>query len=233
MLEYPDDFNIPTFRAGPFLASSRAFGVWVMVVLFLIIISCGLLLWVQHSVHIHPFLVSVNPITGQWEIVGHHHSGVHELKATQALQESVVGKFVRDWFTISSQSSANASLWSVCDRSRDCELKKTVDVNMGVCSLYCLSGDDIFSQFLDTVVPGYQLRAANGETWHLDMASLQISPMASASGKGTSWQVRAVVYSNMSAPINVLGYAVVQQNQDLYPQTMGYYVQDFSAYKMN
>ena len=59
-LQYPDDFDTPTFPAGPYIASARALGIGVMVVFFLVIVSCGLLLWVQRSARVHPFLVSVN-----------------------------------------------------------------------------------------------------------------------------------------------------------------------------
>ena len=40
-------------------------------------------------------------------------------------------------------------------------------------------------------------------------------------------------YSNISAPISILGYAMVEREMERYPQTMGYYVSEFSAYKLN
>lgn len=232
-LQYPDDFNTPTFPAGPYIASARALGIGVMVVFFLVIVSCGLLLWVQRSARVHPFLVSVNEITGQWDIVGHQHDSAGEMTTTQSLQESVIGNFVRDWFRITSNKTANDALWGKCERSKDCDLDSKTNVDMGRCSLYCISSEEVFDNFLANVVPGYTVRADGGETWEFDMSSLQVSPIGPFSSAGGSWQIRGMIYSNATEPISILGYVRVENKIDMYPQTMGYHVTEFYAYKMN
>ena len=119
-MRYPDEFNIPTFPAGPRIASSRTLSIAIMTVFFLILCSCGLLLWVQRSVHVHPFLVSINGITGNWEIIGHQHGAMREMSTTQTLQESVIGKFIRNWFWIADNTDLNTARWNKCDRAADC-----------------------------------------------------------------------------------------------------------------
>ena len=82
-------------------------------------------------------------------------------------------------------------------------------------------------------MPVYQISVMAGEMLGLDMASLQISPVGDFTENGGIWKVRAVIKSSLANPIDVLAYAKVERNIDVYPQTLGYYVADFNAYKMN
>ena len=163
-MRYPDEFNTPTFPAGPRIASSRTLSIAIMTVFFLIICSCGLLLWVQRSAHVHPFLVSINSITGNWEIIGHQHGAMREMSTTQTLQESVIGKFIRNWFWIADNTDLNTARWNKCDRTADCTPENKTGVETGACGIYCLTGDDMFSRFNSTVKPEYQARILDGET---------------------------------------------------------------------
>ncbi len=234
-MNYPDEFNTPTFPAGPRIASSRAVSVAIMVVFFLIMCACGFLLWAQRSVQVHPFLVSVNNITGQWDIVGHQHNRTREITTTQSLQESVIGKFLTSWFWISGNERLNAALWKRCDYAADCNPESQTSNETGpvACSLYCLTGGGIFSRFTSDVMPDYERRAASGETWMVDMSTVQFVPLGTIGANGGSWQIRATIMSNLSEPINILAYAQVSRNTETYPQTLGYYISDFNAYKMN
>ncbi len=232
-MNYPDDFNTPTFPAGPRIASVRGLAIAIMVVFALIFCACGLLLWAQRSVRVHPFLISINNITGQWDIVGHNHGAVREMSTTRALQESVLGKFIQNWFWISDNATVNDVLWRPCKRENDCMPENNTGIDTGACALYCVSGADVFADFLSDVVPNYRLRAASGETWNVDTASIQMLPMGDIVDAGGTWQIRATIYSNMSAPIAVLAYVQVSRNADAYPQTLGYYVSEFNAYRMN
>lgn len=233
MLRYPDEFNTPTFPAGPRIASSRTLSIAIMTVFFLIICSCGLLLWVQRSAQVHPFLVSINNITGQWEIIGHQHGHMREMSTAQTLQESVLGKFVRNWFWIAENADMNTARWNKCDRAADCAPENKTGVETGACGIYCLTGDDMFSRFSTTVKPEYQSRIDDGETWRVDMSSIQMLPIGEVLPNGGAWQIRAKIISNKTAPIEILAYATVGRNMDAYPQTLGYYVADFNAYRMN
>ena len=233
MLRYPDEFNTPTFPAGPRTASTRVLSVAIMVVFLLIICACGLLLWTQRSARVHPFLVSINNITGQWEIVGHQHGRMREMSTIQTLQESTLGKFVRNWFWIAENQDINTARWDKCDRAMACSPENKSGVETGACGIYCLTGDDMFSRFNTNVKPEYQARIADGETWHVDMSSIRMLPIGEVGANGGAWQIRAKIISNKSAPIEVLAYATIGRNVDSYPQTLGYYVADFNAYRMN
>ncbi len=233
MLEYPDEFETSTFPAGKRIAVARAMSIAIMVVFMLIVLACVFLLWVQKSAHVHPFLVSINNITGQWSIVGHQHTDIKEFTTAQTLQESVVGKFMRYRFLITDNSAFNTMLWQECDRSIDCNPSNKTDWESNICAFYCLSGDDEYNEFVANIVPGYQERMGMGETWSLDMSSLQMTPIGGFAEKGGVWQVRATINSNMFGPINILAYVNVGQNMGAYPETLGYYVSDFNAYKIN
>lgn len=233
MLRYPDEFNTPTFPAGPRIALSRTLSIAIMIVFLLIVVACGLLLWSRNSVRVHPFLVSVNDITGQWEIVGHQHGISREMTSDRLLQESVIGKFMRNWFWIAENQDINTARWNKCERATDCSPENKSGVETGACGIYCITGDDIFSRFTSDVKPEYQSRILNGETWRIDMSSIQMNPIGEVTPNGGAWQISATILSNKNAPIKILAYATVASNADSYPQTLGYYVADFNAYKMN
>lgn len=231
-MDYPGGFEVPAFPAGKRIVVSRFVSVAIMVVFLLIIFVCGMILWTQRSVTVHPFLVSVNNLTGQWEIVGHQHDEIKEISATRTLQESVIAKFMRNWFLVTTEE-VNTALWQSCDRATECNPKNKTGVDTGKCAIYCIAGDEIFNRFIQDVVPNYQISVTAGEMLGLRMNSLQIIPIGAIGEKGGMWQIRAVVESSIAQPINILAYAQIGRNPDLYPQTLGYYVADFNAYKMN
>lgn len=252
-MRYPDDFDTSSFPAGKQISVSRAVGIAIMVVFLLIICACGILLWAQKSAQIHPFLISINNITGQWQVVGHHHHDTKEITTTQALQESVIGKFLEYRFWITDVPVFNDNIWALCDRKTDCnpENKKgldaqvcqemgldvetcaTIDMKTETCSLYCLSGDGLFSDFISDVIPAYQEYVQSGETWTPDMSSVQMLPMGDITEMGGVWQIRMTIKSSLHGSIQILAYANVLNNPELYPKTLGYYVADFNAYKLN
>lgn len=232
-MEYPAGFDTPTFPAGSRVAATRVVAIAIMTVFFLIVCACGLLLWAQRAATIHPFLVSIDNVTGQWMVVGHNHGRVREITTSQSLQESVIGKFIQYWFWISASDNVNAALWRSCDRDIQCNPENKTGIDTEECAIFCMAGEDIYSRFITSVVPDYQSRVVNGETWLLDMASIKTTPIGTIQDAGGMWQVRATVYSNKSGPIDILAYVRVSQNATLFPQTMGYYISDFNAYKIN
>lgn len=252
-MRYPEDFDTSSFPAGKQISVSRAIGIAIMIVFLLIIFACGFLLWVQKSAHIHPFLVSINNVTGQWQIVGHQHHGIKEITTTQALQESVIGKFLEYRFWVTDDTIFNENIWALCDRRIDCnpENKKglapetceemgldidtcaTIDMKTETCSLFCLSGDGLFSNFVSNIIPTYKEFAHSGETWIPDMSSVQMLPIGPITGMGGVWQIRMTIKSKLYGPIQILAYANILNSLELYPKTLGYYVADFNAYKIN
>ncbi len=231
-MNYPDDFEIPTFPAGRSMAISRAVAIGTMTAFLLILFLCIVLLWAMRSGRIHPFLVSVDNSTGLWQVVGHDH-GKKTLTAANALQESAVAHFVQNWFTLSDVAAENDAVWKTCERVSECMGTSNAPYGDKTCALYCAAGDDIFSRFIYDVVPDYQMRVAMGERWVVDMDTINISAVDKASDNGGTWRVIATVRSNMSAPMEIIAFAKVARNLKTYPRTMGFYVADFNAYKIN
>ncbi len=203
-----------------------------MVTFLLIIFFSGMILWAQKSVTVHPFLVSINNLTGHWEIIGHQHETIKHVSADRTLQESVIAKFMRNWFLVTTEE-VNTALWQSCDRATECNPKNKTGVDTGKCAIYCITGDEIFNRFIQDVVPIYQISVTAGEMLGLNMQSLQISPISDISNQGGMWQIHAILESSISGPIKILAYAQISRDTEQYPQTLGYYVSDFNAYKMN
>ncbi len=230
-MEYPDDFDTPAFPAGRPINSTRLVSIITMVVFLLIVIACGGVLWIQQSLKIHPFLISVNNITGQWRIIGHEHEDIREITATRSLQESVVGKFLQTWFLVAPNDDLNQALWKSCER-QNCINRTMIEDNE--CGLYCITGEQLYQTFVENVVPVYQTQFASGEFWALDTNTIQLTPIGDINAGGGTWQIRASIFSSVSStPIDILAYAVVKISPNLYPQTLGYYIENFNAYKMN
>lgn len=226
-MNYPDNFETPAFPAGARIAVSRVAAIWVSVVFLLVLFVCGVLVWSTRSQRVHPFLVAVNETPNEWRIVGHDH-GKRTLTYVRALQESVVGKFTELRFHISGDERTNDMMWTPCDVATDCATSGT-----GRCRLFCAGGEDVFSKFHDYVLPDYRARADAGERWSVDMETIRISPVGQIQENGGVWRVRVTIISNLTAPINVIAYARVARDIKKYPRTLGYYVMDFNAYRMD
>lgn len=101
------------------------------------------------------------------------------------------------------------------------------------CSLFCTSGEEVFSDFIYNVVPEYQERVSAGERWIVDKTTIQIEPAGQIKETGGTWRLSAKIQSNVSGDINVIAFVKVARNMSSYPQTLGYYIADFNAYKIN
>lgn len=231
-MKYPDEFDTPTFPAGKQIAVTRVMSIAVMSVFLLILFACGLLLWVQKSVHVHPFLVSINQVTGQWEIVGHQHGDVKEMTTVQSLQESVIGKFLEYHFFVTDDAAFNANIWAKCERQTACTPDQA-GRGSEMCALYCLSSEDEHEKFMQDIIPLYQRMAASGDMWTLDIKSVEMTPISTITSAGGTWQIRATINSSVFGPMKILAYANVMQDTKMYPQTLGYYINDFNAYRIN
>ena len=239
--EYPDDFDTATFPAGKQIAVSRAVCIAIMTAFLLIIFACFGVLWVQKSIKNHPFLVSINEITGQWTVVEHNHNNIKGMSTTQTLQESVLGKYIKRRFYL-----PGATKWQYCDRSTDCVPEKKCNAdgncapeeitfdNADACALFCITGDTEYKEFMEMVIPQYLVFFNSGESWSIDMSGIQMTPISPISANGGIWQIKFTIISNMaSEAVDILAYASIGKNIDAYPQTLGYYVEDFNAYKIN
>lgn len=233
-MDYPNNFDTPAFPAGSRIAISR-FMVIVSCILFLLIIfMCITLLWAARSKRIDPFIVSVDEITGEWMVVDHGHGNKPmEYPALWSMQQSVVGNFTENWFTISQNTEQNEKMWQTCERTKFCGNEDIRQYNEKTCALYCLSGEELFSNFIYNIVPDYQNRVSNGERWVIDKTEIQIEPAGQIIDAGGTWRVTATLQSNISGEIDIIAFVKVARKTSSYPQTLGYYVADFNAYKIN
>ncbi len=238
-MNYPDNFDTPTFPAGRSIAVSRWLAIAISVVFFLIICVAGVIFWGTRSASVDPFLISINQTTGLWSIARHEHlrdDGGHnhavEMSAVQTIQESVVGNFAANWFTISAEAAENNAMWQSCEQAT-CASDEFIARTDNMCALSCAAAGDVFSQFLYNVVPDYTARVAAGEQWILDMDTLVITPSGIVSPNGGVWQISGQVISSTQGKIDVLAFATVGRQQDAYPDTLGYHITSFNAYRIN
>lgn len=233
-MDYPSNFNTPAFPAGPRIAVSRFMAIASCVLFLLIVFMCAILLWATRSQSIDPFIVSIDSLTGQWTVVGHSHGNKPiEYPVLWSMQQSVVGNFTVNWFTISENLEENEAIWQTCERMTDCGMESKIAYDDKTCALFCNAGDGLFSRFIYDVIPDYQNRVSNGEHWVLDKTEIQIEPAGEIKEVGGTWKIYATVYSNISGNIEVVAFAKVARNLTSYPKTLGYYVADFNAYKIN
>ncbi len=229
-MNYPDDFNVPTFAAGKSIAVSRVMGIGILSGMLIIIFLCGLLLWTIRSVHVEPYILATGGINDEWKIIA---PGTFrpEIKMTsnQIMQQSVVWKFAQNWFSISGEHDINANMWdTTCDRT-DCD---TTD-GTNPCVIFCASGDNLFTRFKDDILPQYTDMAGAGTQWSVVVDSVRITPVGTITNAGGTWRVQLSVATSGNDTMHILAYAKVAQSPKLYPKTAGYYVADFNAYRVN
>lgn len=196
-------------------------------VVFLLIACCGgLIFWASKSRSIHPFLIYINRLTGQWTVVGHRH-GTREITHARALQESLIYDFTNNWFTIYSDDKKNDIMWSKCDRKTDCVRRGKLNLR---CALYCDMSDDMFGTFNNSIMPQYNMRYTSGERWNV--VSVFAMPGITLNSKGGDWTVYARINSNISGTFNIIAYVSVGYDIAQHQNTMGYYVKNFNAYRL-
>lgn len=231
-MKYPDDFNTPAFPAGKFVAVSRFMATVSMVLFFVIVCLCGAIFWANKAQDISPFLVSIGANGERWVTVAHDNH-ITEIPAYYALQESVLNKFVRNWFTIDDNILLNQANWAECTRnSPECKLDNNAYTE--TCAIYCASSDAVFTNFKEVVVPIYSdLEATEAAIWTVQ--SVSIKPADSwkfITENGGLWKLDVWVKTGVTSTY-FTGYARISYNKSLYPKTMGYYISEFNTYRMN
>lgn len=225
---YPDSFNSPVFPAGPRIAVSRVMAIGAMVVFALIIVFGGLIFWARASQKIHPFLVTVDDVTGAWTVVGHNH-GERTITRNRAMQESVIANFTKQWFTVSANAQQNDDLWYGFEEKSACFADDVP--NRG--QIYCRASDELYNRFIYNIVPEYQVRIAAGETWSVDVDNIYLNTTSNVTDNGGTWRILVQVDSNIYGPVQVMAYATLAQDVQDYPNTLGFYVADFNAYRVD
>ena len=229
-MNYPNDFDTPTFPAGKSIAWSRVVSIKISVIFFLILCVCGLLLFAVRTKKNFPFLISIDPLTDEWTVVAYPKRKYEKnIQQYQIIQEKLVTNFITNWFTISNDISENRARWQTCDVS-DCADSQQYNPTNIECAIFCTSSDALFNQFVKNVVPDYIARINQAsETWTIekwDIVPYFVTQNASA------WQVYIEIHSNISGIFNVLTFINVKRNPGAYPATLGYYIEDFNSYRM-
>ena len=228
-MEYPNDFDVPSFSAGKTVAFSRSISVWLSIVFFLIIAACGFVLLGVHLKKNYPFVLSVDPITEEWVVITYPHEKQEKIQQYQIIQEKLVKDYVTNWFTLSENANTNEMRWKSCDvnKCNDPDQFQPDNIN---CVIACKSGSSLFEYFVRDVLPEYRTRTLNnGEQW--SVGRMMITPQNKPSEKSSNWQVVADINSNISGTFTVLIFVKINRNVNMYPATFGYYIQDFNAYK--
>ncbi len=231
-MDYPGNFDTAAFPAGRRIAISRFMGTAALVLFFLIICTCGLLLWAVRSVRVEPFLISIDRATAQWSVIGRSTAASIKYSTTHTVQEALVGNFAANWFLITTNSAANDAAWKECNTAT-CTGAEVLAHTSNECAIFCGAGGKVYEHFTETVMPNYVLRAAAGETWTLLDESLQVTPQSEIDDKGGAWRVYGRVWSSISGEFTVVAFARVSRDVMNYPMTMGYYISDFNAYRLN
>jgi len=231
-LDYPGNFNTPAFPAGRRIAVSRFLGIGILGAFFVIICVCGLLLWGVRSMRLDPFLISVDGITGTWQVIGRSVTRAKAVSISETVQQAVVGNFFQSWFYISNIGDENNALWRQC-AAQECTGAETMAYGERHCAISCAAQDRLYDRFIEDVMPTYHMRAMAGETWNVITDSIQITRLGGGDiTKGGVWRVQASVWSNINATFNVVAFVRVARQIGKYPMTMGYYVSDFNAYRI-
>lgn len=231
-MNYPDDYNVPTFAAGKSVALSRAMGIGIIASFFIIICLCGLLVWTIRSVHVEPYILATGGINDQWQIIKPTGEKPEiEMTGNQIIQQSLVWKFVQQWFTILPDTNENEKVWQTSCARSDCDGADTLNR----CAIFCETSDALFIRFKNDILPEYKKSATMGEYWNPIINSIRINPIGNVMDTGGTWQVQMSISSSTSGTINIMAYARVAQDIKMYtnPKTLGYYITDFNAYRMN
>ena len=230
-MEYPNNFNVPSFPAGPAIALSRGVAIWISVIFFLIICACGFVFLGFRFQTNYPFLISVDPLTADWSVVTYpNQSKKTTIQQYQIIQEKLVRDYVTNWFSISGDENINQSRWQKCSID-DCDAPAQFHPGNTECSLYCYSSQDVFEEFTDKVLPEYKARVTQArERW--TVKDMQILPVKIGE-KASQWQVIPIINSTISGDFVVLAFVTIEHDSNLYPASLGYYVADFNAYRIN
>jgi len=228
-LDYPNDFDIKSFPAGRTIALSRTVSIWISIVFFLIVAMCGFMLLGIHYKQNYPFLISVDPFTNEWDVVAYPGKNKKEIiPQYQIVQEKLVRDFVTNWFTISGDSSVDASRWQACE-VEECSATEQFNPDNINCAISCKSAESVFEEFTKNVLPDYRSYAQSSGKWSVERMLITPNEVKQASG---TWQVVVSIQPSMSAPFDALVFITIEQDQNKYPATLGYYITTFNSYRI-
>ena len=220
---------MPSFPAGKTVALSRSVSIWISITFFLIIAACCfILLGIRFKTN-YPFLVSIDPITDDWNIIAYPNESKQPIEQYKIIQEQLVDDFVLNWFTISDDKQTNESRWDSCS-VEECSSPEQYNSKNTNCALACRCNSEVFKEFTSKVLPMYKEITAQGP--EVMQVRKQFIPIA-VSETGSKWQVYATVISvTRKQQFDVLGFIDIARDVDSYPATFGYYVKQFNSYRI-
>jgi hypothetical protein len=228
-LDYPNNFSVPAFPAGKTVALTRTVSVWISIVFFLIVAMCCFILLGIHYKTNYPFLISIDPITDEWNIVAYPNETHKPKQRYEFMQEKLVNDFIINWFTISNNKEINESRWMECSVD-ECKDAEQFNPENTLCALMCKCDSAVFKEFNTNVLPLYNAIVNDGaETWRV--VGKMFTPVVVLEDTG-KWQVHAVIQSSKRGYFEILGFIDIARNTDLYPATFGYYVKQFNSYRI-
>lgn len=231
-MDYPDDFDTSASVAGKQIAVSRTMAIWISVTLLLIVVCAFALPWLQKNRTVNPLVIYVNAVRGEWQIVNRDNGAPRDVPYYVSEQRAIVGIFTKKWFTISDNVESNEKMWGTCGRDSVCNMRiNTAAPAFDGCDIYCLSGDSLYGRFSDDVLPLYRARESFGDRWQVDQNKIFVRPNGAVSERGGKWIVRATVRSNLNGDFNIIAYVDVARDVARFPQTLGYYIAGFNAYR--
>lgn len=173
----------------------------------------------------YPFLIAVDPITDEWNVVAYPDESQKPVQRYEIIQEKLVNDFVVNWFTVANDKSVNDARWMECsvDECGD----EQFNPNNTTCALACQCDESVFKDFIDNVLPQYRILT---ESWRV--GGKQIMPVV-VSEQGGKWQVYATIQSpSTNRYFNILGFIDVARDVNLYPATFGYHIKQFNSYRI-
>lgn len=230
-MDYPDDFNTSAFPAGKRIAVSRTMGIWSVIAFLVIVCICVALPWLRRWQTINPFVIYVDSARGEWQLIGRPRDEKN-IPYYQSVQRALVGIFTEKWFTVTGNTEKNALNWQRCNRETDCTRRvPNTFASVGGCDIYCISGESMYQKFVADVLPQYTAYESAGERWYVDPNKITVFPGGTITQNGGTWVARARVYSNTNGNFDIVAYVKVAYDASRYPQTLGYYVTGFNAYR--
>lgn len=228
-MDYPNNFNVPSFPAGKTVALSRSVSIWISITFFLIVAACCFILLGIHFKTNYPFLISIDPITDEWNIIAYPNESKQPIEQYKIIQEQLADDFVLNWFTISNDKQINESRWESCS-IEECSLPEQFNSQNTNCALACRCSAEVFKEFTTKVLPTYkEITAQSPEVWQVKK---QFTPIIVSENSG-KWQVYATVISTTrKQKFDVLGFIDIARDVDSYPATFGYYVKQFNSYRI-
>lgn len=228
-MEYPSGFDNPVFPTMRRLALARWMSVWTLVAFLVVIALCGFLMWSVHSMRANPYMIVIDPSSSEWSVISEKTERT-QVPPYQVMQEYVVLNFARRWFAVSDKPNENEARWCKCDANSCDRYNMNADGKLP-CLICCNSSSALYRTFTMDILPNYQARVLNGETWTLDTNSVVLHPESKPSESGGVWHMTGKIRSSISGVIEIEAFVNISKSLQSYPLTFGYYVSDFNAYK--